>query len=138
MRVRLSRIFPILDTTLFGLTPADTLKLHPYSHPLILHDGTFLSRLKQLPLARDIIRRKSSDDAVRDLGEPIRGQRQDGRASSRKADAQQAGLGLGRHGLENFRQARDEVLSVGLVHFVLHGEEDHVWIGRGGAQSSRE
>lgn len=78
------------------------------------------------------------DDAVCDLGEAIRGQGEDGWSRAGQADPQETGLCGRGHGLQDFGQTRDESLAVWLVHFVLHGEVDHVRVWWGATQGSGE
>lgn len=66
------------------------------------------------------------------------GKRQDGGASARKADSEKTGLGGGGHGRNDVAEARDERLAVLLVQLVLHGEVDHVRVGRGLAERDRQ
>ena len=97
-----------------------------------------MSRLQQLPLARDIIGSELCDNAVSDLGDAIRGQCQDGRSCTGQTDSKQTGLTGRGHELENLGQAWDQRLAIRLVHLILHGEEDHIRIRWGASQGRGE
>lgn len=102
------------------------------------HRSSCLSRLQQLPLARDIVGCELSDDAVCDLGKSIGRQGQDGWTCAREADAQQTWLRGRSHGLQNLSQTGDQSLAIWLVHLVLHCQIDHVWVGWGAPQGGRK
>lgn len=67
---------------------------------------------------------QSSDNLVGNVLKIRHGEGQDGRASAGKAYAEESGGGLGRHGLDNFIQTRNESLTVWLVNPVLHSQVD--------------
>lgn len=72
---------------------------------------------------------QSSDNLVGNVLKIRHGKGQDGGASAGKAYAEESGRGLGRHGLDNFIQARNESLTVWLVDSVLHSQVDEFRIG---------
>lgn len=67
---------------------------------------------------------QSSDNLVGNILKIGHGKGQDGGASAGKAHAEESGRGLGRHGLDDFIQTRNESLAVWLVDSVLHGQVD--------------
>lgn len=105
---------------------------------LVLNERSILCRFQELPLARDTVRGKPSDDAVCDLLKLVSSQGQNCRPRSRQADTKQAWLRARVHRLEDFRQAGNERLAVGLVDLVLHGEIDHIRVRRRRAQGCRK
>lgn len=76
--------------------------------------------------------------ARRDIIKMISRKGKDRRARAGETDAQQAWLGTRVHGVEDVREARDEMFAVRLVDFVLHGEIDHVRVERELAESRGE
>lgn len=68
------------------------------------------------------------DDAVCDLLEVASSKSQDRGSGARQAHSQEALLRLGRHGLDNLGQTRDERLSVWLMNLILHGEVNELGI----------
>jgi hypothetical protein len=72
---------------------------------------------------------QSIDNLVGNVLKVGYGKSQDGGASAGKAYAKEPGRGLGRHGLDNFIQARNESLAVWLVDSVLHSQVDEfrIW-----------
>lgn len=105
---------------------------------LFFDSSTTLGRFKQFPLAGDIVGRKPRDNPVCNLLEPLRRQGQDSGASAGQADTQETRLGGRVHRFKDLGQSRDKGASVRLVDFVLHGQVDHVWVGRGVPQSCRK
>lgn len=94
-----------------------------------------LSRLEHLPLTRKVLLlvvfSELSNDLVGNGLKVMRSQGKDGRAGTGKAHAEEAFVGLGRHGLDDLSETGDKGLAVGLVDLVLHGEVDELRV-RGG------
>lgn len=132
---------PILRTSLY-FTFISHHRVHvqsPPFHTLSSNDlGTF-SRLQNLPLTCEVlvlvVLSQIFDDLICNLLEVVRSKSQDGGAGAGQADAQETGLLVGRHGLDDLGEAGDEGLAVGLVDLVLHGEVDEFRVGRGLAES---
>ena len=94
------------------------------------HNGGPLGRLKHFPVAHDILLLESPDDLVGYLFKVVGSERQDGRTSSREADAEQTRLRVRRHGLDDLGEAGDQGLPVGLVELVLHRQIDELGVRR--------
>jgi hypothetical protein len=95
--------------------------------------GSFC-RLQDQPLASQILFLVMSPQSIDNLvGNVLKigySKSQDGGASAGKANTEEPARGLGRHGLDNFVQARNESLAVWLVDSVLHGQVNEFRIRR--------
>lgn len=106
--------------------------------PLSLSNRSPIRRLQQLPPAGDVVGLELLNDLLGNRLKVLGRQREDGGSRAGQADAQQAGLRGGRHGLNDLGQAGDQDLAVGLVQLVLHGQVDELRVGRGLAEGDGE
>ena len=105
---------------------------------LLPDDLGSLGRFQHLPVANDVLLLEKGDNALRDLFEVARRERENRRTGSRQAHSEQPRLRGRCHRLHDLGQAGNQRLAVWLMQLILHGEVDQLWVGRRLAECHRQ